>query len=149
MPALLVRMTAHVVAAQVTATPTRREDIPALVRMVHRELASIGGPGSEVGGRPTMPEEATQEGQIDPLRWPGVFEDRIVCLEDGLGVTLLKSHLGRRHRMSVAEYIRKWRLPSDYPTIPRSYARRKRDAAIDAGLGTKVRANKEKGGPRG
>jgi predicted transcriptional regulator len=146
-PALLAQMTAHVVGIQLAAKPTSSDDIPALFRMVHEQLSSIAGaePAS-ASGRPEMPEEAKAEGQVDEARWPGVFPDRIVCLEDGRDVTLLKSYVAKRHGLSVAEYLRRWRLPADYPMVPSEYAERKRSIARRSGLGTSVRANKERKG---
>lgn len=145
MPSLLAQMTAHVVGIHLASSPTSREEIPALFRMVHQELASIaGGQAVSVSKRADLPEEATVEGQIDPERWPGVFPDRIVCLEDGRAVTLLKSYVRRRFDITIAEYLRRWKLPSDYPMVPSQYADRKRTIARRSGLGTSVRANKER-----
>jgi len=144
-PALLAQMTAHLVGIQLASRPTCSDDIPALFRMVHEQLSNIAGAEPVVSaGRPEMPEEAKAEGQVDSGRWPGVFPDRIVCLEDGRDVTLLKSYVTRRHGMSVGEYLRRWRLPADYPMVPVEYAERKRTIARRSGLGTSVRANKER-----
>lgn len=147
MPALLAQMTAHIVGIQLATNPTGKDDIPALFRMVHQELASIAGaepaPSSPVP-RPDLPQEALAEGQIDAARWPGVFDDRIVCLEDGRSVTLLKSYVAKRHGMSLLEYQRKWRLPSDYPSVPPEYVERKRAIAHSNGLGTTVKWDRGK-----
>jgi predicted transcriptional regulator len=144
-PALLAQMTAHVVGIQLATTPTPTREIPSLFRMIHEQLAMIAeGMPSPPSTRLEMPEEARMEGQIDPQRWPGVFADRIVCLEDGRSVTLLKSYVAKRYKIGVAEYLRRWRLPADYPLVPSQYAERKRVMARNSGLGTSVRANKER-----
>ena len=144
-PALLAQMTAHVVGIQLATTPTPSEEIPALFRMVHEQLSGIvtAQPVTRPG-RLEVPDEAKVEGQVDEARWPGVFPDRIVCLEDGRSVTLLKSYVAKRYKISVPEYLRRWRLPADYPLVPSQYAERKRAIARTSGLGTSVRAHKER-----
>lgn len=74
---------------------------------------------------------------------PTVFDDHIVCLEDGNSVTLLRAYIKNRFGLSPDEYQEKWNLPDDYPMAPPAYIAKKRSIAIKGGLGRSVRAHRE------
>lgn len=76
---------------------------------------------------------------VNPEDWPGVFEDRIVCLEDQVETTLLRAYVRNRYGLSFDQYKEKWSLPADYPYAPPEYTKRKREFAQESGLGTKLR----------
>ena len=63
----------------------------------------------------------------------------IVCLEDGSKLKLPKRHLRTRHDLTPEEYRQRWGLPSDYPMVAPSYAKRRSELAKKIGLGTKRR----------
>jgi predicted transcriptional regulator len=46
-----------------------------------------------------------------------VFNDHIVCLEDGRKLKMLKRYLRARYDLSPEEYRRRWGLPADYPMV--------------------------------
>ena len=137
----LAKMTAEVVKAHLSTTPMPSGEVPAFMKRVQEELSSIASDvtGPDDGARPALPAEATGEGLVDD-RWPGVFADRVVCLEDGRPCKLLKSYVSRKYGMTPDEYRRRWRLPADYPFTPADYAASKRSAALDAGLGRTIRS---------
>lgn len=74
---------------------------------------------------------------------PTVFDDKIICLEDGAEVKLLKPYLRRHFNMTADQYIEKWNLDDSYPMAPPGYVAAKRAAALQGGLGRQVRANRE------
>ena len=51
-----------------------------------------------------------------------VFEDYIICLEDGLKMKMLKRHLRVKYNMSFQDYKQKWKLPIDYPSFCKQYS---------------------------
>lgn len=55
--------------------------------------------------------------QVDGERWPGVFEDTILCLDDGTEVINLAEHLATKLSSNMAEYRLKYSLPDDYPGV--------------------------------
>lgn len=83
------------------------------------------------------------EDQVDAERWPGVYPDKIVCLEDQAETTLLRAYVKNRFGMSFDEYKEKWNLPADYPNAPPEYAEKKRASAKQVGLGTSLRPKKK------
>ena len=66
-----------------------------------------------------------------------ITPDYLVCLEDGAKVKMLKRHIMSRFGLTPDEYRAKWGLPSDYPMVAPSYAKRRSELALSLGLGRK------------
>ncbi len=64
-----------------------------------------------------------------------VFDDYIVCLEDGKKLQMLKRHLKTVYNMTVEQYKERWNLPSEYPSVSPNYAKRRSEIAKTSGLG--------------
>lgn len=107
------------------------------------ELTMTGPAAASEAGRKTFrpSPKSTRDFKdgVDPDRWPGVFEDKIVCLEDNVETTLLRAYVKNRYGLSLEQYKEKWSLPADYPYAPPQYRERKRAIAQQSGLGTKLR----------
>jgi predicted transcriptional regulator len=71
-----------------------------------------------------------------------IHDDYIVCLEDGVRVKMLKKYLKRKFGMSAEDYIRKHKLPLNYPMVAPAYSKQRRELAVKAKLGH-MRGNKE------
>lgn len=52
-----------------------------------------------------------------------VFDDYIICLEDGKKMKMLNRHLRTKYNMSFQEYKQKWGLPIDYPYVCKNYSK--------------------------
>lgn len=52
-----------------------------------------------------------------------VFDDYIVCLEDGKKMKMLKRHLKTNYNMTFQEYKKKWGLPIDYPYVCKNHSK--------------------------
>ncbi|MBA4249684.1 MAG: MucR family transcriptional regulator [Candidatus Puniceispirillum sp.] len=66
-----------------------------------------------------------------------VFDDYIICLEDGKKLQMLKRHLKSMYGMSLDQYKDKWGLPIDYPVVAPNYAKKRSGIAKSIGLGKK------------
>ena len=81
--------------------------------------------------------------QPPPARTPAVplkksvQRDHVVCLECGFRGKTLRRHLGTRHGLRVAEYLRRWKLPSDHPLTAPAYSEQRSAMAKELGLGRK------------
>ncbi|SPL66494.1 transcriptional regulator [Ochrobactrum soli] len=53
-----------------------------------------------------------------------VFEDYIICLEDGRRYKTLKRALMSRFGLTPDEYRRKWNLPANYPMVAPASAKK-------------------------
>ena len=66
-----------------------------------------------------------------------VFADHLVCLEDGVSVTMLKRHLRTAHDLTPEQYRAKWGLLANYPMVAPAYAMMRSTLAKASGLGRK------------
>ncbi len=58
-----------------------------------------------------------------------VFDDYIICLEDGKKMQMLNRHLKVKYNMSFRDYKQKWGLPIDYPSTCKNYSKIRADIA--------------------
>jgi predicted transcriptional regulator len=122
----LLVLTVQIVAAHIGNSATGASALPALIRSVHAAL-SQAGTGTE--------EPAKQEPAVSVKR--SVFPDYLVCLEDGKKLKTLKRHLASAFGMTPEQYREKWGLPTSYPMVAPSYAKRRSELAKTLGLGRK------------
>lgn len=71
-----------------------------------------------------------------------VFDDRIICLDDGREVTFLRRYLKKR-TIDLNDYLRRHGLPKDYPTTTPAYVKRKKELAAQNGFGKTMRPSRE------
>lgn len=126
----ILRMTVDIVASFVSNNPVSPENVPEIIRTVHRTIVGLT---VDTGERPLekpKPAVAVQKSYTD---------DYIICLEDGKRLKMLKRYLKSKYKMSPEDYRRRWNLPADYPMVAPAYARRRSDFAKSIGLGRGVR----------
>ncbi|MBV8615763.1 MAG: MucR family transcriptional regulator [Acetobacteraceae bacterium] len=122
-------LTAQIVAAHVSNNPVSPDALPSLIQEVYKTLAGVGRESPE----PERPQPAV------PVK-RSIFQDYIVCLEDGKKLKMLKRHLKTAYNMSPEQYRDRWGLAPDYPMVAPSYARHRSSLAKKIGLGTKPRS---------
>jgi len=66
-----------------------------------------------------------------------VQHDHVVCLECGFRGKTLRRHLGTRHGLRIADYLRRWKLASDHPLTAPAYSEQRSAMAKELGLGRK------------
>jgi len=106
-----------------TLTP---EQLPALIASVQQALRDLGKPApAPVPRTPAVPIRRS------------VQRDRVVCLECGFTGKTLRRHLGTRHGLQIADYLRRWDLPRDHPLTAPAYSEQRSTMAKELGLGRK------------
>ena len=120
-------LTAQIVAAHVRHNSVAPDALPGLIQEVYRALASVGQPTAPAA----KPEPAVPVKQ-------SIRQDRIICLEDGKGFSMLKRHLMTDHKLTPQQYREKWGLPRDYPMVAPNYAQTRSALAKKIGLGRKA-----------
>jgi predicted transcriptional regulator len=120
----LITLTADIVAAHLSNNRLSAEDVPALISSIYGALEGLGT---------QSPVEEKREPAVS-IR-ASVKPDHIVCLEDGKKMKLLKRHLMTHHGLTPAEYRDRWGLPAGYPMVAPNYGERRREIAMQAGLG--------------
>lgn len=123
----LITLTSDIVAAHVSNSNVAVEDVPSLINNVYSALSGLGVDGSDNDPRPEP--AVSVRASVKP--------DYIVCLEDGKKLKMLKRYLRTNYNMSPEEYRARWELPSDYPMVAPNYAEKRRELAMQIGLGRK------------
>ena len=101
-------LTADIVAAYVSHNEAMANELPLLIRTVHRSLQTVERPAP-------APAPAV------PIR-NSIADDYLICLEDGRKFKSLKRHLRTEYDMSPEDYRAKWGLASTYPMVAPAYA---------------------------
>ncbi len=125
--AVILQLTATIVAAHVSNNPVPKADLPSLIVGVHTAL-------SQADSSVPAQAEARAEPAV-PIK-KSIQRDYLVCLEDGKKLKMLKRHLATSYNLSPAQYRDKWGLPPDYPMVAPVYAERRSALAKEIGLGT-------------
>lgn len=128
----VLELTADIVSAYLKNNRAVATSIPQLIQQVHQTLttlapvvALVAEPLSRQRPEPAVPIQTS------------VFDDYIICLEDGRKLRTLKRHLRTAYNMTPEQYRRRWDLGPDYPMVAPSYARQRSDLAKRIGLGQK------------
>lgn len=80
---------------------------------------------------------------VDPEK--SVFEDYIICLEDGKEVKMLKRYLKTNYGLTPDAYRRRWNLPASYPMVSPAISKARAETAKKSDLGhSRKRAETEK-----
>ena len=126
-----IDMTAEIVSAYISNNSISWHDLPALIKSVHSGLLALGSdePMIEVENlKPAVPVKKS------------VFQDHIICLEDGKSFKSLKRHLQAHYGLTPDQYRQKWGLPDDYPMVAPDYTQKRSMLAKKMGLGRKAGA---------
>lgn len=126
---MLIELTADVVSAYVSNNSVPATDLPNLIAEVHAALGRVGA---------VVPEAAPAEKPkpaVPPKK--SVFDDYIICLEDGKKFKSLKRHIMTHYGLTPDQYREKWGLEPSYPMVAPSYAAARSALAKTMGLGRK------------
>jgi predicted transcriptional regulator len=125
-----LRMTADVVSSYAANNKVAVDQLPELIRSVHRTMLGLSrGEEDRLNDRQKPAVAANKS----------IHNDYIICLEDGRKLKMLKRYLRSTYNMSPEEYRKRWNLPADYPMVAPAYAARRSEFAKKIGLGKGVR----------
>jgi predicted transcriptional regulator len=123
----IISLTAQIVSAHIAGNDVSADQLPRLIRDVHKALA-------------TVEQAPVEPAEVEPAVAPkkSVFADHILCLDCGGSFKMLKRHIRSDHKMTPDQYRAKWNLPASYPMVAPDYAATRAQLAKDSGLGRKV-----------
>jgi predicted transcriptional regulator len=121
-----VELAAGIVSAYVSNNPVPPAELPQLLKEVH--VALIGLSANDAAPGAGKPRPAVPVGK-------SIFDDYLVCLEDGKKFKSLRRHLRSQYDLSPEEYREKWGLEPDYPMVAPNYAKARSRLAKQMGLG--------------
>lgn len=131
----LVEITADIVVAYVSNNEVPATELSALIEKVHGTLQEVMDGAGFVGDEAHKPAVPVKQ---------SIFDDYIICLEDGQKFKSLKRHLKAHYNMTPEQYRTKWGLPVDYPMVAPRYAVQRSMLAKQIGLGTSRAGTKKK-----
>jgi len=123
----LVEITAEIVAAYVSNNAVSAENLPNLIQDVHAKLQDVMEGAGYIGDEALKPAVPVKQ---------SIFDDYLICLEDGQKFKSLKRHLKTHYDLTPEQYRSKWGLPADYPMVAPKYAEQRSMLAKQIGLGT-------------
>jgi len=130
-----LRSVTKIIASYVGNHKLSPDQLAELIVSVQQALRELGKPAQIVVPRtPAVPVRRS------------VQHDHVVCLECGFRAKTLRRHLGTRHGLQIAEYLRRWDLPSDHPLTAPAYSEQRSTMAKQLGLGRK--RERPRGRPR-
>jgi len=141
-----LRPVTKIIASYVGNHTLAPEQLPALIISVQQALRDLGKPAPvPVPRTPAVPVRRS------------VQHDHVVCLECGFKGKTLRRHLGTRHGLQIAEYLRRWdpceRSSVDrsgpIPSSVRQWRRSSASAASAAGRGAEPAVPRGNGLRRG
>ncbi len=116
-------------------------DLKQIVLELLKKSSTSGGPekiaGEFVKIYNILSRNLVQNRQNTNIPEQTVFDDYIICLEDGKKMKMLRRHLKVKYGMSFQEYKQKWGLPIDYPDVCKNYSKVRAEIA-------RKRKNKQK-----
>jgi predicted transcriptional regulator len=139
--ATVLEMAAEIVAAHASTTNMTKEELVSELNEVYSVLASL-----DKGETVTTTAEEEQSPVVSRKKAFG--KDKIYCMLCGKGMKTLSRHLKTSHAMTASEYRKQFDIPRSQSLAAKSYSEKRRQMAIDRGLGEKLakaRAARSKG----
>ncbi len=137
----LLTLTVQIAAAYVGGNAVDAKAVPGLIRDIHFSLTGLDTDSVVLPATAQPPAVRSTAPPAVEIR-KSVFADHLVCLEDGLKVTMLKRHLRTAHDLTPELYRAKWGLPLSYPMVAPNYAEFRSQLAKETGLGRAGRPKK-------
>lgn len=138
--ATILEMAAEIVAAHASTTNMTKDELVAELNDVYNVLNNLEK------GETTASETAEEEPVV--TRKKAFGKDKIFCMICGKGFKTLSRHLKTSHEMTASEYRKQFDIPRSQSLAAKSYSEKRRQMAIDRGLGEKLakaRASRGKG----
>lgn len=129
----LITLTSDIVAAHVSNNSVSAAELSSLIGSVYGALAALGQAAPAVEEAPLKPAVSIRS---------SVKNDKIICLDCGTDLKMLKRHLMTHHNLTPEQYKARWNLAADYPLVAPDYAEKRRELAVKIGLGRKPGAKR-------
>ncbi len=129
--ATILEMAAEIVAAHASTTNMTKEELVAELSDVYNALNNLEKGEAAI--------ESGSEEQVPTVSRKKAFgKDKIYCMICGKGMKTLSRHLKTSHDMTASEYRKQFDIPRSQSLAAKSYSEKRRQMAIDRGLGEKL-----------
>jgi predicted transcriptional regulator len=158
----LLDLTADIVIAHASVTEMSSDDLLREINMVYATLEAIAKGGKaaimERSGKESQKkakqarESAEERAEAKPAAVPvpamtieeAFKPDQVACMICGkTGMVTMKRHLASAHDLKPGQYRKQFNIPRDQPLAAIDYVAKRRQAALDRGLGAKLVAARE------
>jgi len=129
--ATILEMAADIVAAHASTTNMTKEELVAELNEVYNALNNL-----EKGD--TLSDSVEAESAPAVSRKKAFGKDNIYCMICGKGFKTLSRHLKTSHQMTASEYRKQFDIPRSQSLAAKNYSDKRRQMAIDRGLGEKL-----------
>jgi len=151
----LIELTADIVIAHASITEMSSDDLLKEIKAVYATLEGLEQGKIEISdqepkkrGRKAKQavEAVTEEKPAIPPAPAMTLEeafkpDQVACMICGKkGLITLKRHLTAAHNLKPGQYRKQFKIPKDQPLAATDYVAKRRQAALDRGLGAKMAA---------
>ncbi|MBW2512907.1 MAG: MucR family transcriptional regulator [Deltaproteobacteria bacterium] len=129
--ATILEMAADIVAAHASTTNMTKEELVSELNEIYNALNTL-----EKGDALT---DSVEEESVPAVTRKKAFgKDNIYCMICGKGFKTLSRHLKTSHQMSASEYRKQFDIPRSQSLAAKNYSDKRRQMAIDRGLGEKL-----------
>jgi predicted transcriptional regulator len=137
----VLKLTAQIVISHSSMSELTPRELVDEIKSIYNVLAALekGEAALEAAGALAEAGLAAAEVKPPPIPLDEIVKEKyVVCLECGKKMRTLKAHLRKAHKLTPAEYFRRYGLdPKKYPLVCREYSEQRRKLAKEKGLGAK------------
>lgn len=135
----LLELTVKIVFRYISKNNVRVEMVPQLIRSCYNSLEQINMIVPEIiDGLDKIGDEITEEFLNSAIENYTIFDDYLICLEDGSKRKSLKRYIKTKFNLSPEEYKKKWNLSDEYPMVAPAYSSKRSNLAKNQGLGKHI-----------
>ena len=129
--ATILEMAADIVSSHASTTKMTKEELVAELNEVYNALNNLekGVVEHDIGAEESGPAVSRKK---------AFGKDSIYCMICGKGFKTLSRHLKTSHEMSASDYRKQFDIPRSQSLAAKSYSDKRRQMAIDRGLGEKL-----------
>jgi len=127
----ILEMAADIVAAHASTTNMTKEELVSELNEVYNALDKL-----EKGD--ACSDSVEEESGPAVSRKKAFGKDNIYCMICGKGFKTLSRHLKTSHQMTASEYRKQFDIPRSQSLAAKNYSDKRRQMAIDRGLGEKL-----------
>ena len=154
----LIELTADIVIAHVSMTEMSSDDLLKEIKMVYATLEGLEKGKIEISAqepkkrgrkaKETVAAITAEKPAMPPAPALTIEEafkpDQVACMLCGKkGLTTLKRHLTTAHDLKPGQYRKQFNIPKNQPLAATEYVAKRRQMALDRGLGDNLAAARE------
>lgn len=135
-----MKLTAQIVISHASMSELTPKELVEEIKDIYKVLSSLeaGEVAEAAAAAPGKGQEAAVVQKPSVALDEVVREKYVVCLECGKKMRTLKAHLRKAHKLTPADYYKRYGLdPKKFPLVCKEYSEQRRKLAKEKGLGAK------------